>query len=619
MKRILLLVIIWLLTASRVFSQSDICDSLRDQTIKTWQDREALGNTENISIFENILQDVVYHEDCYQLYATLYRALAVFYRDEGLYTKSDNLYNQALLQDSLNQDSIGLAKTFCMKTALEEFKNAPVAGILYSDKAIEILNLIELDPLVKKAILDATLINRANCLRNLKRYSEASNIYRTYLDTTSNWQKEALQGLGDIAFDQQLFPKALEYYQNLLPFYGDDLKSQAHLEHSIGRAHLELGDTLNAKNSFVRSARNAKLHSSYLMQSYALLDLIRLPNHFLAADSIAFYQEALLRLSQREIGSQTDEEEQIIEMVQDLLEEEDGSKAYFLMDAFMEYREDKNEAKKNNFYRLYNLAGEQENKKQRARLIQIFSLVLAAILGFLFLLRRMELNKLAAETEKQILREQHALQALNHAEDLLKTEFDLREELAEQAHDLKGDIAGVSNQLAAQTDFDTDKNLGLEKLQVIAQDVSVVFKKLRNLSRKLDPDPDEWLYTLQSMLRQIEEDTAIETIINIDSLLHIPIGTYVGYRIQTILRVLFENVKEHAKANQLRVTGTYTEEHVIVEIIDNGIGGFNYPEDAGVGLKSVMKKVTEIGGELVITSSKGTEVKLKIPRQETSK
>jgi signal transduction histidine kinase len=81
------------------------------------------------------------------------------------------------------------------------------------------------------------------------------------------------------------------------------------------------------------------------------------------------------------------------------------------------------------------------------------------------------------------------------------------------------------------------------------------------------------------------------------------------------------NVEQHAQATQCYVRLVASYPHLILRLIDNGVG-FDVQErlnkaamEKRMGLRSMQDRATLLGGELAITSfpGKGTKIALEIP------
>jgi signal transduction histidine kinase len=84
-----------------------------------------------------------------------------------------------------------------------------------------------------------------------------------------------------------------------------------------------------------------------------------------------------------------------------------------------------------------------------------------------------------------------------------------------------------------------------------------------------------------------------------------PVGTGVEVVLLRVCQEALANVRRHAAATQVTVTLSYKDEHVTLEVTDDG-SGFNPDEPtSGYGLRGMRTRVQEIGGTLAVRSAAG--------------
>lgn len=89
----------------------------------------------------------------------------------------------------------------------------------------------------------------------------------------------------------------------------------------------------------------------------------------------------------------------------------------------------------------------------------------------------------------------------------------------------------------------------------------------------------------------------------------------VEYAAYGVVSEALRNAMTHAQARTIRVIATHQHDRLIVEIVDDGLGGVNSSKSSGVGIQRVEKLVTVLGGKLSIDSplGVGTHVKAELP------
>ena len=72
------------------------------------------------------------------------------------------------------------------------------------------------------------------------------------------------------------------------------------------------------------------------------------------------------------------------------------------------------------------------------------------------------------------------------------------------------------------------------------------------------------------------------------------------------------NVVRHAGATCCRVKGAVGDSHLVLEVVDDGVGGAR--PGRGVGLRSMRDRAREIGGRIEVDSTcGGTTVTISLP------
>jgi signal transduction histidine kinase len=87
------------------------------------------------------------------------------------------------------------------------------------------------------------------------------------------------------------------------------------------------------------------------------------------------------------------------------------------------------------------------------------------------------------------------------------------------------------------------------------------------------------------------------------------------------------NIVKHAQASNARVTIRRENDHVNIEVEDDGVGIRDVPRDprlkstSGFGLFSIRERLHYLGGQVQVESQngKGTRVTLMVPRQRIRK
>jgi signal transduction histidine kinase len=146
---------------------------------------------------------------------------------------------------------------------------------------------------------------------------------------------------------------------------------------------------------------------------------------------------------------------------------------------------------------------------------------------------------------------------------------------------------------------------------------------LKNVIESLEPIEHD-LATLLGMLRQrlgkrIEE-AGLKIIWQVDDM---PALNWLeppqALQISRMVQEIFTNVLKHAQASEIKLVANHIMHNgkstVSIAIQDNGVGFDGKMTESGRGLKNLLKRSQEIGGELLVSSSKnnGTTIKIYLP------
>ena len=117
---------------------------------------------------------------------------------------------------------------------------------------------------------------------------------------------------------------------------------------------------------------------------------------------------------------------------------------------------------------------------------------------------------------------------------------------------------------------------------------------------------------LQHYIDDILENGGIEGIYNIEiANPDLTLTTTIRRNLYLVIKEAMTNILKHSQATQVKTT-ILQQETLMIEVADNGIGlGDRNSNGLGNGLRNIKKRVEDINGELVITSTEnGTCIKI---------
>ena len=208
-------------------------------------------------------------------------------------------------------------------------------------------------------------------------------------------------------------------------------------------------------------------------------------------------------------------------------------------------------------------------------------------------------------------------------EQIISAQEDERRKISRQIHD--GPAQSLSN-FILQTEialrlFDVDSEKAKDELQELKTAASTTFASVRDFIFDLRPmmlDDLGLVPTVRRYTEAFQEKTGLEIAL---------VVTGSERRIEAhrevlcfrTIQELLGNVRDHAKATQVKINLNLTDLEIRVSIEDNGIG-FNphIPAEDGEkieGLAALEERVNQIGGEFSVASepNEGTTVTLSVP------
>lgn len=208
-------------------------------------------------------------------------------------------------------------------------------------------------------------------------------------------------------------------------------------------------------------------------------------------------------------------------------------------------------------------------------------------------------------------------------EQIIGAQEDERRKISRQIHD--GPAQALSN-FILQTEvalrlFDVDTEKAKDELQDLKSTASTTFASVRDFIFDLRPmmlDDLGLIPTIRRYTEAFQEKTGLEIAM-------IVTGSERRFEVHRevlcfrTIQQLLGNVRDHAKATQVKINLNLDDAEVRVSIEDNGIG-FNphVPSDdneKSVGLAALEERVLQIGGAFSVASepNEGTNVTLSIP------
>ncbi|MDX9786562.1 MAG: response regulator [Desulfobacterales bacterium] len=218
-------------------------------------------------------------------------------------------------------------------------------------------------------------------------------------------------------------------------------------------------------------------------------------------------------------------------------------------------------------------------------------------------------NKLAESLrESERRRRELASQLLAAQEnERRRISLEIHDEIAQSLSALKLRFSMLANRLRKdQRQLQGEFNATLNLIDKIIEDT-------RRLSRDLSPSIIQGLKlsgSIRWMVHDFNQQTQIPVSLNM-----VDIDELFGKEDQIVIYRIFQealsNIRKHAQANQVSVTVTHDDGHIVIRIVDDG-RGFDVAEtlnrhvtQRGLGLAALDERARMLDGSLTISSQKG--------------
>lgn len=240
------------------------------------------------------------------------------------------------------------------------------------------------------------------------------------------------------------------------------------------------------------------------------------------------------------------------------------------------------------------------------------ALVLGIILGLRIYRTKTMIENFNQTLTKKITQVTEELSAsLNDQHQLALKNIRLQERIS-LSHDLHDGLGSSLVRSIALVDHssDLDKQQFLSILKLLRNDLRQVIDSGSSLSTHIPDSPIMWAASIRRRFVQIFEELDIKSTWQLEDTWLIKPTNLQCLTLSRIIEEALTNVLKHSRANFIKVVLIQTDEHVILEIHDNGIGFDPQTVENGlhVGLQSMQARVNRIGGTFKIHSKSGNTV-----------
>lgn len=190
-----------------------------------------------------------------------------------------------------------------------------------------------------------------------------------------------------------------------------------------------------------------------------------------------------------------------------------------------------------------------------------------------------------------------------------------RQRIARDLHDTLGQklsMIGLKSDLAVRL-VERDPLQAINEIKDIRQTASVALKEVRELVADMRAVRiEEELYRIEQILTAARIKFEVSGDPN-----KIGLPMLAENMISMCLKECVNNVVKHSQATKCYISFSLNEDEVQICVRDNGVGFNPDMHHMGSGLKGLEERIDFINGTVEITSVKGTEIVIKVPRTIT--
>jgi signal transduction histidine kinase len=460
---------------------------------------------------------------------------------------------------------------------------------------------------------------------DIKEYDKALQYYNKALQYFSKVKKKkylsTFNNIGNIYLRKKQFKKALEYYNK-------DIKKKisrsqiARVITNRASCQLLLSDTTNTKKDLFNALH---IRDSMLNKAGIVNSKIHISNYYKyikdTTNALKYAKEAnQLAYKIKNGGDYLTTLKQLADL--------DTKNTKKHLDRYIAFNDSLISAERrtqNKFTRIEFETDEYIEETERLNQQQIWIIVTSIagilILSLLYFLRvqKVKNEKLQLESEQQKANEEVYILTLQQKAKLEEEKVKERNRISEELHD------GVLGKL-----FGTRFGLGflnikgdddvLEKHQSLLNELQDIEKEIRDVSHKLNDnfnsDTVNFTFIITQLLKDKSELGGFTYDFNIDSEISWKTTNEVTKaNIYRIIQEALQNILKHAKAEKVTLAFSKDDQHIIINLKDNGVGFNSKKGKKGIGIKNIKSRVKKLNGSVEFLSelNKGTSLIIKIP------
>ena len=544
------------------------------------------------------------------------------------YTKAEKTYSKLKVKNDVNRLKLYKANILLYE---KDFAGCEIA-------IIDLLKNAKIEKNIR--LIHDCYIILGNALEGLNNSINALEYYNKAFEITSQLQDDpqylmlraqAYNYIGKVYQKQENYSKSIEYFKKGLEF--DDFKKTlpflyANLINNLGYSNLKLGN----KSSIFQLNEGLKIRESLKNTLGIVSSKINLSEYYLdKKDTIRALSNIIEAKQQAHVNKIFEDELKALQ----LLTKIDPKNDSFYNNRFIKLTDslqNNERATRNKFARIEfetdeitsqknNIEAEKNKISYQRWVILGFGLFVILIIGLLYYVKSQHSKNKELEFEK-------AQQKSN--EDIYQLMLDQQSKIDEGRQEEKKRISqelhdGVMSKLTStrlnlfiltkKTDEET-----IKKCLVHIAQIQNIEKEIRQISHNLAQDifvgKDSFKIIIEALFESQKDISKTNFYLEIDK--HInwdSIDVAIKMNIYRIFQENLQNINKYAKAKNSNANIVQHDDHIQIDITDDGVGFDVEKTKEGIGLKNMLARVNTLDGKIKIISKKGngTHINLIIP------
>ena len=159
-----------------------------------------------------------------------------------------------------------------------------------------------------------------------------------------------------------------------------------------------------------------------------------------------------------------------------------------------------------------------------------------------------------------------------------------------------------------------------EQHQYYLEELQDIEKEIRDVSHQLNTYTTNTDINFSNLIAQLLQDKSILGNFKYELTLSEQISwktvnELVKVNLYRIIQESLQNIIKHANASQVLLAFSKEQEHLVVELTDNGIGFNSNKTTKGIGLKNAHSRIQKLNGKFHLSSVKnqGTSIHIQLP------